>query len=47
VLYLDIELELVLNRLLIFIIFLDDFFFRDYLKQINLELILERLLEID
>jgi hypothetical protein len=44
---LDIELELVLERLLIFIIFFrNDFYFRDYLKYVNLELVLERQIEM-
>jgi hypothetical protein len=44
---LDIELELVLERLLIFIIFFrNDFYFRDYLKYMNLELVLERQIEM-
>jgi hypothetical protein len=47
VISLDIELELVLERLLIFIIFFrNNFYFRDYLKYVNLELVLERQIEM-
>jgi hypothetical protein len=47
VISLDIELELVLERLLIFIIFFrNNFYFRDYLKYVNLELVLEIQIEM-
>ncbi len=44
--YLNIELELILERQLGCIIFFYDFYFRDWLKYVNLELALERLLEM-
>jgi hypothetical protein len=44
---LNIELELILERLLNYIIFfLNGFYFKDWLKYMNLELDLEKLLEM-
>jgi hypothetical protein len=44
--YLNKELELILERQLGCIIFFYDFYFRDRLKYVNLELALDRLLEM-
>jgi hypothetical protein len=43
---LNIELEFILERQLISIIFFYDFYFKDEIKQINLKLVLERLLKM-
>jgi hypothetical protein len=44
--YLNKELELILERQLSCIIFFYDFYFRDRLKYVNLELAVDRLLEM-